>query len=197
MPEASRGPREGPQSYPWAFQGPPEASRRHPGPKTIQSKKLRHLKILTERWSIRSLLICSAVPGAAAPQQGRSGGGGGGPSSCAFAWFLRGEVRGGGSPPGMSRETPRGKRKSQGRSRYCGIAQPSPEPGRHTDLREYCSIALTWAACGLEITGGVRGGGSPPGMGREAPKGKRKNQGRSRCFDVGGLWSGGAGAPPG
>ncbi len=30
-----------------------------------------------------------------------------------------------------------------------------------------------------EITGGVRGGGNPPGMGREAPKGKRKSQGRS------------------
>ena len=37
-----------------------------------------------------SLLIFSAVPGAAAPQQGGSGGGGGGPSCCAFAWFLRG-----------------------------------------------------------------------------------------------------------
>ena len=134
MPEASRGPREGPQSYPWAFQGPPEASRRHPGPKTIQSKKIRHLKILTLRWSIHSLLIFSAVPGAAAPQQGRSGGGGGGPSSCAFAWFLRGEVRGGGSPPGMSREAPKGKKKSQGRSRYCEIAQSSLKhyPGRRS-----------------------------------------------------------------
>ena len=35
-----------------------------------------------------------------------------------------------GSPPGMSRETPKGKRKSQGRSRYCEIAQPSAEQGR-------------------------------------------------------------------
>ena len=50
----------------------------------------------------------------------------------------------------MSREAPKGKRKSQGRSRYCEIAQPSPEPGGgHTDLREYCSVALTWAAFGL------------------------------------------------
>ena len=29
----------------------------------------------------------------------------------------------------MSREAPKGKRKNQGRSRYCEIAQPSPEPG--------------------------------------------------------------------
>ena len=29
----------------------------------------------------------------------------------------------------MSREAPKGKRKSQGKSRYCEIAQPSPEPG--------------------------------------------------------------------
>ena len=91
---------------------------------------------------------------------------------------------GGREPPGMSREAPKGKRKSQGRSRYCEIAQPSPEPGRHTDLREYCSVALTWAACGLEITEKVRGGGSPPGMSREAPKGKRKSQGRSRYCEI-------------
>ena len=82
-------------------------------------------------------------------------------------WFLRGEVRGGGSPPGMSRETPRGKRKSQGRSRHCGIAQPSPEPGRHTDLREYCSIALTWAACGL-------GAREPPRDEPRSPKRKKE-----------------------
>ncbi len=29
----------------------------------------------------------------------------------------------------MSRQAPKGKRKKQGRSRYCEIAQPSPEPG--------------------------------------------------------------------
>ena len=42
---------------------------------------------------------------------------------------ITGGVRGGGSPPGMSREAPKGKRKNQGRSRYSEIAQPSPEPG--------------------------------------------------------------------
>ena len=53
--------------------------------------------------------------------------------------------------PGLTdgREAPKGKRKNHGRSRYCEIAQPSPEPGGHTDLREYCSVALTWAAFGL------------------------------------------------
>ena len=38
---------------------------------------------------------------------------------------IPGGVRGGGNPPGMGREAPKGKRKSQGRSRYCEIAQSS------------------------------------------------------------------------
>ena len=57
----------------------------------------------------------------------------------------------------MSREAPKGKRKSQGRSRYCEIAESSPEPGWGA------TKARGPVACGLEITGGVRGGGSPPG----------------------------------
>ncbi len=48
---ASEGPRKVPLGYPWAFPGPPEASRRSPGPKTNQSKKPRNLKELTEQWS--------------------------------------------------------------------------------------------------------------------------------------------------
>ena len=41
---------------------------------------------------------------------------------------------GGREPPGMSREAPKGKRKSQGRSRYCEIAQSSLKdyPGRRS-----------------------------------------------------------------
>ncbi len=49
-PGASGGPRKVSLGYPWAFPGPPEASRRPPGPKTDQSKKPRNLKELTERW---------------------------------------------------------------------------------------------------------------------------------------------------
>ena len=52
-PGLREAPGRPPQSYPWAFPGPPEASRRPPGPnKTTQSKKKKHLKILTERWNI-------------------------------------------------------------------------------------------------------------------------------------------------
>ena len=40
----SGGPREAPQSPPWAFPGPPGASRRSPGPKTNQIKKPRNPK---------------------------------------------------------------------------------------------------------------------------------------------------------
>ncbi len=47
----SGGPREAPKSHPWAFPGPPGASRRPPGPKANQSKKPINLKELTEQWS--------------------------------------------------------------------------------------------------------------------------------------------------
>ncbi len=40
-----------PQSPPWAFPGPPGASRKPPGPKTDQSKKPRNLKELIKQWS--------------------------------------------------------------------------------------------------------------------------------------------------
>ncbi len=39
-----------PLGYPWAFPGPPGASRGPQGPKTNQSKKPRNLKELTEQW---------------------------------------------------------------------------------------------------------------------------------------------------
>ena len=65
-----------------------------------------------------SLLIVSAVPGAAAPQQGGSGGGGR-PSCCVFAWFLRGEGTrlGGAQPLREGREAgrvPKARPKTQG-----------------------------------------------------------------------------------
>ena len=50
-PGGSEGPREAPQSPPWAFPGPPGASRRPPGPKTNKSKKHRNLKELIKQWS--------------------------------------------------------------------------------------------------------------------------------------------------
>ncbi len=43
-PGASGGPRKVPLGYLWAFPGPPEASRKPPGPKTNQSKNPRNLK---------------------------------------------------------------------------------------------------------------------------------------------------------
>ncbi len=46
----SGGPRETPQSPPWAFPGRPGASRRSPGPKTNQCKKPRNLKALIKQW---------------------------------------------------------------------------------------------------------------------------------------------------
>ena len=36
---------------------------------------------------------------------------------------------------------------------------------------------MTWAACGLEITGGVRGGGSPP---RDEPRGPKRKKEKPR-----------------
>ncbi len=60
-PGASGGPRKVPLGHPWAFPGPPEASRRPPGPKTNQSKKPRYLKELTERWS--QLVVVGCDPG--------------------------------------------------------------------------------------------------------------------------------------
>ncbi len=50
-PGGSGGSREAPQSPPWAFPGPPGASRRPPGPKTNQSEKPRNLTELIKQWS--------------------------------------------------------------------------------------------------------------------------------------------------
>jgi hypothetical protein len=50
-PGPREAPRKVPLGYPWAFRGPPGASRRPPGPKTNQSKKHRNLKEVTEQWS--------------------------------------------------------------------------------------------------------------------------------------------------
>ena len=50
-PGGSGGTREAPLSYPSAFPGSPGASRKPPGPKTNQSKKIKNLKEFTDRWS--------------------------------------------------------------------------------------------------------------------------------------------------
>ncbi len=63
-PGGSGGPREAPQSHPWAFPGPPGASRRPPGPKTNPSKKPKNLKELTEQWRSeleKTILVPNAV----------------------------------------------------------------------------------------------------------------------------------------
>ena len=90
---------------------------------------------------------------------------------------------------------PKRKKEKPREVTYCGIAQPSPEPwGAY---RPSGGLLSSFHVGGLWPGNNRRGpgAGSPPRMSREAPKGKRKSQGRSRCFDVGGLWSGGAGAP--
>ncbi len=53
-PRGSGGPREAPEGPPWAFPGPPEASRGRPGPKTNESNKPRILKELIEQWRLGS-----------------------------------------------------------------------------------------------------------------------------------------------
>ncbi len=45
-PAGSGCPREVPEGPPWAFPGPPGASRRSPGPTTSENKKPKNLKDL-------------------------------------------------------------------------------------------------------------------------------------------------------
>jgi hypothetical protein len=71
------GPRKAPLGYPWAFPGPPWASRRPPGPKTNQSKKPGNLKELTEQRSrtapdLRKTNTCNSQNGPACPWSFRS-----------------------------------------------------------------------------------------------------------------------------
>ncbi len=51
----SGGPREVPQGSPYAFPGPPGASRRHSGPNASKGKTPRNLKVLTKQLSQSSL----------------------------------------------------------------------------------------------------------------------------------------------
>ncbi len=60
-PGESGGHREAPQSPPWAFPGPPRASRRPPGPKTNQSERPRNLKELIMQWSRSALHVVSSI----------------------------------------------------------------------------------------------------------------------------------------
>jgi hypothetical protein len=73
-----RGPREAPLSYPWAFPGPPRASRRPPGNKTNQSNKPKNLKELTARWRLGNVncdlyLLFGRVPAELGPETRSNG----------------------------------------------------------------------------------------------------------------------------
>ena len=89
-----------------------------------------------------------------------------------FCVVFAGGGPGGREPP---QDEPRDPKRKKEKPREVKILwNSSAKPGTGEAYRPSGVLLNSFDLGGQEITGGVRGGGSPPGMSREAPKGKNE-----------------------